>query len=393
MRTSSWLGLLLLCSTQCVPTSGRSVVATHSKMRERISNERVEFQKDESSSLQVKPKITVDILMGKAVELQCRNKTSEGTVKWWQTPFGSFEDGKFSNKGPVELGNGNLRIIRTTASHNGLYYCHRVDSHGITIIPYTVNVVTANGIQHKTETYNRSQRMAREGEGSFSQSHFTAAVTSSVLVTFIGAFALGAFSRPYVIKCLSKAVLTPSPKTSSHEHRNGDDVFAVASNEQSLQFDSVFFHSSRNFEDDTVFFAPESSPPFQPKQENEEQRYLEGRNSSLSAIETETSDTLSRRDGGESDREERATAAATDPSSHRQPKRRSRVIKVYDYDEEGKRYSHIKEPEELDENEPRRRHRVVSLTRLSAIMSQAEALDSTNRNPAEPDEPLPPSTV
>ncbi|XP_076853430.1 uncharacterized protein LOC143508652 [Brachyhypopomus gauderio] len=255
MWTSPWIRLLLLYSVQ---TPGRFVVALHSNTSEKMSNVSVEFRKDEGNTLQVKPKITVDILMGKGVELQCRNNTSEGSVKMWQTPFGSFEDGQSSNMDPVEINNGNLRILKTTASHSGLYYCHRVDGSCITIVPYTVNVMRANRIQHE-ETY-MTQRLTRGTEANFSQSQFAAAVTSSVLVTFIAAFALGAFSRTYVIKCLSKTGHRMRDKTASHESRNGDDVFAVALNEQSLQFECVSFHRNRTFEDDTLVFAAKSSP-------------------------------------------------------------------------------------------------------------------------------------
>lgn len=66
-------------------------------------------------------------------------------------------------------------------------------------------------------------------------------------------------------------------------------------------------------------------------------------------------------------------------SSPPYPERRSRVIRLYQYDEDGQRYCHLPEPAPDEPSPaPRLRQRSVSLTRLNAIMAAASAgpLDS-----------------
>ncbi|XP_017293493.1 cyclin-dependent kinase 11B [Kryptolebias marmoratus] len=56
------------------------------------------------------------------------------------------------------------------------------------------------------------------------------------------------------------------------------------------------------------------------------------------------------------------------------PRRRSRVIRVYQYDEDGQRYGHLSGPgSEAPEPAPRLKQRSLSLTRLNAIMAAAAA--------------------
>ncbi|KAK2846567.1 hypothetical protein Q5P01_009566 [Channa striata] len=54
------------------------------------------------------------------------------------------------------------------------------------------------------------------------------------------------------------------------------------------------------------------------------------------------------------------------------PSRRSRVIRLYQYDEQGRRYAHLPDPTPEDPV-PRPRQRTVSLTRLNTIMTAASA--------------------
>lgn len=56
------------------------------------------------------------------------------------------------------------------------------------------------------------------------------------------------------------------------------------------------------------------------------------------------------------------------------PRRRSRIIRVHQYDEDGQRYCHLPDPgSEGPEPAPRLKQRSLSLTRLSAIMAAATA--------------------
>ncbi|KAG7333066.1 hypothetical protein KOW79_003201 [Hemibagrus wyckioides] len=325
------------------------------------------------STFQIEPKITVSVILGNATELQCRNETSEGLVMWWQTPFGSFgERYKFSDKDPIEMSNGNVRISKVTLSHAGLYSCLLVDSRGTTFVPYRVDVINEN--THKTRTRIRT---ARDAETStIHHTHFVAAVSSSVLVTFIGAFTLGAFSQPYVIKCLQRAKARMCPNKSTTRVSRPR---------------TVFFRRNPNSEEDTVDFAAESSASIKPasntmtdQDENQDGAHLDG-DSVSSGVENDTSNGKA---GDESDQpknheeQEQEAGHGSEAIADEQPKRISRVIKLYNYDEDGTRYSHIKEPED----NPTPRQRVMSLTRLQSIMNEAETLDFSNsRNSTEPD--------
>lgn len=59
-------------------------------------------------------------------------------------------------------------------------------------------------------------------------------------------------------------------------------------------------------------------------------------------------------------------------SSPPRPGRRSRIIRLYQYDDEGQRYCHLPEPTPDEPGPaPKLKHRSVSLTRLNAIMAAA----------------------
>lgn len=76
----------------------------------------------------------------------------------------------------------------------------------------------------------------------------------------------------------------------------------------------------------------------------------------------------------------------TTVSSPPQSGHHTRVIWLYQYDEEGKRYSHLPEPT-MNATCPnlRPKHRFVSLTRLNAIMAAASA-ELLNTREAEREE-------
>ncbi|KAL7878284.1 hypothetical protein AOLI_G00092580 [Acnodon oligacanthus] len=335
------LSLLLLWITHCIHTSDGSAGVMHFKPS-------LDVIMDEKSPLQVKPETTVDVLVGKTTDLDCRNKTGEGLVMWWQTPFGSFGGAKFSSNDPVDIKNGTLRILRATSSHTGLYHCYLVDSRGTTVIPYRVNVVERTRL-----------RMTREAETSMMY-ELAPGVVPSVLVTFMVAFTLGAFSRPYVLKCLQRARARIGQKREGQNSPGDIVLFRMTSNETtSLSED-----------------APKTSPVkstkkgfWSKKKDQCDGVHVEGAD--------EPKDGADGADGAQDRQEGEETCI--------QPKRRSRVIKVYNYDEEGKRYDHVTEPEVVvEECAPGPRHRVMSLTRLSAIMNQAETPDfSASRKPAD----------
>lgn len=307
---------------------------------------------------------------------------SVGQVMRWQTPFGSFEGSyMFSIMDPMEMRHGNLMITNVTVSHTGLYSCHRVDNRGTTVIPYTVNVLDETTHNKKTRI-----RTARETETSiiqYSDAHFAAAVSSSVLVTFIGAFTLGAFSQPFVIKCLRRIKVRICPnKTSNRE------ITRASSHNLSS---TVFYRRNPNSEEGTVECVTESSASFttpshvEINQDNQDGAHLEDDSVSSDADKgiTENQD-----DDDESDQPKEQEGEEQEDGSGSEgitPKRVSRVIKLYNYDEDGNRFSHLKELE--DNLTPRQR--VMSLTRLQNIMSEVESPDfSSSKDSTEPEEAL-----
>ncbi|CAK6980665.1 uncharacterized protein LOC122984060 [Scomber scombrus] len=69
----------------------------------------------------------------------------------------------------------------------------------------------------------------------------------------------------------------------------------------------------------------------------------------------------------------------------RKPGRRSRIIRLYQYNEDGERYCHLPAPASDPVPAPRLRQRSISLTRLSAIMAAASAgpLDASGETEGE----------
>ncbi|XP_026999464.2 uncharacterized protein LOC113641049 [Tachysurus fulvidraco] len=365
--------LLLLWITLHLQTPDGSVITVNQDLSD--TNSKINLE-EKWSTFQIKPKFTVRVVLGNTTELQCRNESSEGLVLWWQTPFGSFgERYKFSDKDPIEMRNGNLRIPKVTLSHIGVYTCLLVDSRGTTVILYKVNVLNENTPKTRTGT-----RTARDAETSgIHYTHFIAVVSSSVLVTFIGAFTIGAFSQPYVITCLQRTRTRMRPKQSSPR-----DTTRVS------RLSTVFFQRNPNSKEDTVHFAPKSSASTKAaanmktdQDENQNGAHQEG-GSVSSDVGNDIINTSNGKAGDEADQEK-----DQEGQEHKaglgleQPKRISRVIKLYNYDEDGNRYNHIKE----QEVKPTPRQRVASLSRLQSIMNEAETHDfSSSRISAGPDD-------
>lgn len=55
--------------------AGSAVTVTHGVSETKVS---LRFPEEKQSIMQMKPKITVNIILGNTTELQCRNETTEG---------------------------------------------------------------------------------------------------------------------------------------------------------------------------------------------------------------------------------------------------------------------------------------------------------------------------
>ncbi|XP_043072468.1 uncharacterized protein LOC122322924 [Puntigrus tetrazona] len=255
--------------------------------------------------LLVRPENSVDVHPGQELTLRCGAEGDGALERSWQTPFGPFDGCDHRNKDPVDACNGSLRISRATSSHDGLYYCVRLDETSKTVLPYRVKVL--------------------EEEGTVSESRFAAAVASSVIVSFAVAFTLGACTGSYVMKCL-RSMRARVP------HRKDTRIPAR----------KVFFLNDRTGGEHTA---------------------------DIGAL-----DVVSEDAAGHESNEPRAHEG-DQPTLGPHTKKRVRVIKVYNYDEEGNPYGHIRETGTEREDRVGPRMRTRSLTRLDAIMKRAEALD------------------
>ncbi|XP_059362967.1 uncharacterized protein LOC132101781 isoform X2 [Carassius carassius] len=321
----SLLALILFWDSLCV----ESETAAHRNSRESLQT----VMSSQIKRLQVRPENSVHIHPGQKLTLQCQSEGDEVLAQFWQTPFGLFDSCNHQHKDPVYTCNGTLKISRATSSHDGLYYCVHLDKMSKTIVPYRVNVVSR---QRKT-------REAGVHSDTVSQSHFAATVASSVIVSFLVAFTLGAFSRSYVLKCLKTIRANMPHRKDHHNHINRQTTRA--------QTDTVFFHKNQTTVEDQAGLV------------DRERMDVDNADAIGNVINEPQS----------CEGEEQTPQLRSAVSPH--PKQKIRVIKVYNYDEEGTPYSHIKGSGMEGEEEVRPKLRTRSLTRLTAIMKQAEAID------------------
>lgn len=327
LSISSLLALILFWDSLCV----ESETAAHRNSRESLQT----VMSSQIKRLQVRPENCVHIHPGQKLTLRCRSEGDEVLAQFWQTPFGLFDSCNHQHKDPVDTCNGTLKISRATSSHDGLYYCVHLDKTSKTIVPYRVNVVSR---QRKT-------REAGVHSDTVSQSLFAAAVASSVIVSFLVAFTLGACSRSYVMKCLQRIKACMPHTKDHHDHINRQTTRA--------QTDTVFFHKNQTTGEDQavdIGFV------------DRERMDVDNADAIGNVI-----------NESQSCEGEEQTPQLRSVSPH--PKKKIRVIKVYNYDEEGTQYSHIKDSGMEGEDEVRPKLRTRSLTRLTAIMKQAEAID------------------
>ncbi|XP_051953368.1 uncharacterized protein LOC127623139 [Xyrauchen texanus] len=349
------LRLILLWNFLCA-RSYTHKTAARSDIYEGNTQQSPELLSGKTNPLQVNPINSVHIHAGHTLELQCRDEGNEGLAQWWQTPFGLFEGCNYGNKDPVETCNGSLKISRITSSHNGFYFCIRLEETGKTILPYRVYVMGLN------PTHNAQRRKTRETKpyaDGVSDSHFITAVTSSVIVTFLVAFTFGVFSRSYVIKCLQMTRAHIPYRKNYHETTSGNDNSQPTTNTQPLQLETVFFHKNQDDGEDTVDIVASHVYQDCVEQESKNVGEVDGEKDDSNQLQTP-----------EGEQNQKSTSVL---SPH--PKKKSRVIKLYNYDEEGTQYSHIKDSGGEVEDEVMPKLRTKSLTRLSTIMKQAESLD------------------
>ncbi|XP_067276052.1 uncharacterized protein [Pseudorasbora parva] len=364
-RIHSLLSLILLWNFPCVSRSRKEP----NDMYERNDQQSPMSQ----TNYLVRPENSLHIHSGETLILRCRHEGNEVLAQWWQTPFGLFEGCNHQNKDPVETCNATLRIPKATSSHDGLYFCIHLDQMSKTIVPYRVCVVGLN-----PNTKKRLRKTREVYTETLSESHFAAAVASSVIVSFLVAFTLGAFSRSYVIKCLQTIRSCLPYRINNHNDIDGQNNAQTTR----TQPETVFFYKNNSTGEDTVDVGMTDQEPR--NADNVDAR----ENGNADDGKDDANQTQSC-EGEEQNQEFRSVV-----SPH--PKKKSRIIKLYNYDEDGNQYSHIKDPGIEGKDEVRPKMRTKSLTRLNAIMIQADispVRESAENQLTQPDVPSHESSV
>ncbi|XP_034149417.1 uncharacterized protein LOC105010897 [Esox lucius] len=356
---------------------------------------------------------------GRRITLPCTKTTLTGVVQYWHTPFGRVQNSSlhFNQEDVVAMQHdGSLQIQSSTPQHSGLYYCLILAGKHTTLTPYLLNTC---GQQDGSDKPRRVVRSVLAGQAEekdvalVSDGVFESAVVASVVVTFLVGFSFGALSRTLLDRCMNRL------RSLGQGCRNHGETVRVA------------FRNNVEPEDDSTLLTvvtmenANSSPPAKPKrsfrgkQSVENTAYLEGCDQEREVKEREKGDRIDRdeRSGREgavggidseegrkrNDSEERERKEMEEGSEIEEKKqseieegkersengelaRRSRVIRLYQYDEDGHRYGHLPNPIPTDHPTPQPRQRSLSLTRLSAIMATAtaSALDPTSAPCPEP---------
>ncbi|XP_075923902.1 uncharacterized protein LOC142925071 [Petromyzon marinus] len=149
-----------------------------------------------------RPGASVIAAEGTTAVLPCGREAME--VLYWRTPLGPVDGERDGDGGrPHVDGSGALVVPHASAEHEGRYECVRWSGAGRDVAP--VHLLLSG----------RGHRSARSAAGEprascpVSQGQFVLAVSLAVIITFLGAFALGVLARPYVLPlfscCLGKS--------------------------------------------------------------------------------------------------------------------------------------------------------------------------------------------
>lgn len=300
-----------------------------------------------------------------------------GTVIYWKTPVGwlTWQNSCNSHSDLECLCNGNLTIMNFSCQHSGLYYCFQENNQERVILPYRVQALgTCQNLMPKSRL---PREVKDDKQDTVSDSKFATAVISSVLVTFLGGFALGAFSRSHLITCLQRAKSRLCRKGVWSRRTSGANADQISMDTSPSGFTSYGNGMPSEVDAPSTTPSPPAKAPrtFSTKREQPEDStcpegydHKDGSNSATpDAPDQESSET---------------DLQPTDQVPPR-PARRSRVIKLYNYDEDGQHYSHIKEQEGGIDGVPQPKLRTKSLNRLSTIMSSVETAELST--PTQPD--------
>ncbi|CAB1347840.1 unnamed protein product, partial [Coregonus sp. 'balchen'] len=399
----------------------------------------------------------VRVHKGRSLTLPCMNTTHTGVVQYWQTPFGRVLSSLHANQKDVVAmqRDGSLRIHIASPHHSGLYYCVLLAGGQTTLTSY---LLTASSRQDPVLEPRRTVRSVLGDHGDerdvpvVSDGVFAAAVTASVVVTFLVGLSSGALSRPLLdsvafrkdveqededdsasTTSVTMDKVSPSPpakpqrsfRGKRHEENTaylegcdqgrgeegreggGEEGMEVGDSTDGKE------RSRREGEEE----RSDSEEGREGKEGRNESVREEGRRESEEGREGEEGRTECKERRKESKGEVEEGGSRGDSSSDSeqgsvgarqggevrqgegeemcsppQPARRSRVIRLYQYDEEGHRYGHLPNPSPMEctSPAPRAKQRSLSLTRLNTIMAAATASPLDPQSPpgrdSDPDE-------
>ncbi|KAJ3590946.1 hypothetical protein NHX12_008894 [Muraenolepis orangiensis] len=344
--------------------------------------------------------------------LNCGDGTHRGAVKYWHTPFGQLRNhGDRRDLDPAVSMRGDGSLFAATASHrhSGLYYC--------LLRPAARGSSAPRAGRPRRDLAGSGRREAGVTDGvlagavtaGVTDGVLAGAVTASVALTFVLGFSAGALSRAHVLRCLR--VVSSKVRSLRRRPPTGPACQVTMTTRPDPDDDRVFYDETDAAGDPRT--TPCSSctsppPPTKPQRSFRHKReespepypsYLEGAkeesqdkdgveeqgedassedddDTSNSSLDTEKErekrederGSKNDKEGGEKEEEVEGTPSGVPRG------RRSRVIRLYQYDDEGQRYSHLPSPAPGDLGPaPRLTQRSLSLTRLSNIMSAATA--------------------
>ncbi|XP_077467737.1 uncharacterized protein LOC144083627 [Stigmatopora argus] len=286
---------------------------------------------------------TVDVHSGAEVTIGCGGEPLSAAS--WHTPFGPLESSAIpGRRAPIHVRrDGSLALRNVSVWHQGLYYCvgQRRDGSSA-VFPYLL----------------RTDRGRRDGGGeadrreAVSQRLFAGAVAAAALLAFLPGFAAGALSRPKILRCLRAKAERSSPA------RRPDLADGCP--------------------------WPPSCPPAKPQRSFRQKAGVDREmGNSAGAADLEAGERVDEARGSEDEEEVREAADgktqeeksqggmddASNGNDERGPSssRRRRIIRVYQYDQDGRPYGHLP----ASEPEPAPNQRAVSLSHLDAIMAAA----------------------
>ncbi|XP_043911656.1 leucine-rich repeat-containing protein 66 [Protopterus annectens] len=155
----------------------------------------------------------VTILEGESAILHCTaDEIQDITSTYWQTPQGIISCSHTHPDMNIDKRH-SLTITSAQKSIEGLYLCTSNEIVTGQIIIYDVHIQTENTDASARHTRD-VKSVAREGR---TQNEFTMAICLSIIITFICAFCLGAFVRPFIEPLWSKI---RRRKSSVNEYEN-----------------------------------------------------------------------------------------------------------------------------------------------------------------------------